>query len=108
MSQTAVEQRADGGIGLADAISQVREELEVAIAAGAGSKLAFRAESVELEFEVALERVVGGDAGVRVWVVSVGAKGELSRSQTHRVKLVLSPIDPSTGQNQVIHDEGEE
>jgi hypothetical protein len=107
-AETSADKQFDGEIGLAEAISQVRSELERAIAAGATSKLAFRAGSVEMEFEVALARSASGEAGVHVWVVSVGGKGELSSSHTHRVKLVITPIDRDTGRNQVIGDIGEE
>jgi hypothetical protein len=108
MSQAPGDKQVDGEIGLADAVSQVRAELERAISAGAASELAFRAESVEMEFEVALARNVGGEAGVHIWVVSVGAKGELSSSHTHRVKLVITPVVRATGQNQIIRDTGRE
>lgn len=40
------------GIGLADAIGQVRNELARAIEGGKASPVAFRAGPVELEFEV--------------------------------------------------------
>jgi hypothetical protein len=104
MSQAPEENQVAGEIGLADAITQVRAELEQAIAAGAASDLAFKAESVEMEFEVALARNVAGEAGVHVWVVSVGAKGELSSSHSHRVKLVMTPVLRATGRNPLIRD----
>lgn len=85
------------GIGLAEAIGVVREELARAAEDGAGSDLAFRPESVELEFEVMFERVTKGDAGLRVWVVSVGGGGEKSRADTQRLKVTFSPVDRVTG-----------
>jgi hypothetical protein len=50
------------GIGLADAIGQVRAELEKAIAEGRGSAVAFRAGPVQLEFEVAFTQAAGRPA----------------------------------------------
>jgi hypothetical protein len=97
--------QADGKIGLAEAISQVRAGLEVAIAEGLGSGLAFRADSVELESEVVLARdVVGGEAGVHVWVVSLGPKGEVSNAQTQRVRLALTPVNRPAGKNPLINE----
>jgi hypothetical protein len=68
--------------------------------------LAFRAESVALEFELEFSKTAGAHAGVHVWVVSVGAKGAVSSSHTHRVKVVLSPIDRATGEKPNIRDTG--
>jgi hypothetical protein len=90
------------GVGLADAIGTVRRELEAAIEAGLSSDVAFRAGSIELEFEVVFERTVSGDAGVRVWVVSVGGAGATSTSRTNRLKVILTPIDRTGGESQII------
>jgi hypothetical protein len=95
------------GVGLADAIERVRSELERAAVAGAGSSIAFKPASVELEFDVVFDASASGDAGVRVWVVSIGAKGEVSRGQTQRLKVTLSPIDRATGGDAVVSDEGD-
>jgi hypothetical protein len=94
------------GIGLADAIATVRRELERAIQEGETSALAFRAGPVEMEFQVSFSRTGSASAGVRAWVVSAGAKGELSSSATHRLKLSLSPVRRSDGADQIIGDVG--
>jgi hypothetical protein len=80
-------------VQLSDAIGQVRRELVMAIEQGQDSAVAFRAGPVELEFEVAFEATAGVDAGVRVWVISAGAKGEARRSGSHRLKVTLTPVD---------------
>jgi hypothetical protein len=80
-------------VGLSDAIGQVRAELERAIQAGRESPVAFRAGPVELEFQVAFEATASVDGGVRVWVLSAGAKGEATRSTSHRLKVTLTPTD---------------
>lgn len=95
------------GVSLAEAIERVRSELERAARAGAGSSIAFKPESVELEFDVVFEATAGADAGVRVWVVSLGAKAEASHSQTQRLKVTLSPVDRATEKTPVISDEGD-
>lgn len=80
-------------VELAAAIGQVREQLTKVIVAGKDSPVAFRAGPVELEFEVAFTASGGGEAGVKVWVVSVGAKGGMSQGTTHRLKVTLTPVD---------------
>jgi hypothetical protein len=93
-------------VELAAAIGQVREQLAKAIEEGKDSPVAFRAGPVELEFEVAFTVSAGADVGVRVWVVSVGAKGDVSRAATNRLKVTLTPVDRA-GQDQLIGDIGQ-
>jgi Trypsin-co-occurring domain 2 len=79
-------------IGLAEAIAEVRAELEQAIKEGKNSKIGFRAGSVELDFEVGFTKTRGIDGGLRLSVLSLGGKGERSSAATHRVKVVLTPV----------------
>jgi hypothetical protein len=80
-------------VELAAAIGQVRAQLVKAIEAGADSPLAFRAGPIELEFEVAFSATGGAEAGVHVWVISLGAKGEATHATTNRLKVTLTPVD---------------
>lgn len=92
------------GVRLADAVELVRSELQEARERGASSSLAFVPGPVELEFEVVFDATAGADAGIRVWVVSLGAKGEVTRGQTQRLKVTLSPVDRATGKAPQISD----
>lgn len=96
----------EDGIGLAEAIEQVRAELQRAATAGTGQLIAFKPASVELSLEVAFERKGSADTGVRVWVVSAGARGELRAAQTQKITIKLEPVNPATGQPPQIADEG--
>jgi hypothetical protein len=93
------------GVGLADAIGQVRAELEQAIKDGEESPVAFRAGPVEMEFEVAFTRTGGVSGGFQLSVLSFGAKGEKSTAATHRVKVALTPADRE-GHDILIGDTG--
>ncbi len=93
------------GIGLADAIGQVRAQLEQAIKDGEESPVAFRAGPVEMEFEVAFTRIGGVSGGFQLSVLSFGAKGEKSTAATHRVKVALTPADRE-GRDILIGDSG--
>jgi hypothetical protein len=89
---------------LADTIAAVRRELIAAQAAGQGESIGFRTGPVELEFEVAVTRTGGGQAGVQLWVLTLGGKGELGHSTTQRIKVTLQPVNPETGENARITD----
>jgi hypothetical protein len=60
--------------------------------AGQGQPILFRTGPVELEFEVAVTRSGGGQAGVLLWVLTVGGKGE------------LQPVNPKTGEDAQVTD----
>jgi hypothetical protein len=95
------------GVGLAQAIATVRAELERAITEGESSPLAFKAGEVEMEFQVSFSKTGSGEAGVRAWVISVGTRGELSSSETHRLKLSLTPVRRSGGGDPLIGSVGD-
>jgi hypothetical protein len=82
-----------GYVELSAAIGHVRKELARAIEAGRDSPVAFRAGPIVLDFEVAFTASAGADAGVKVWVVSFGAKGEVAHTTTNRLTVTLSPVD---------------
>jgi hypothetical protein len=89
---------------LSEAIATVRQELEQAIAEGEGSALGFRAGPVELEFQITFTKAGSAEAGVRAWVVTAGAKGEISHSTVHTLKLSMTPVQRSDGSDQIIGD----
>jgi hypothetical protein len=95
------------GVGLADAIATVRAELEQAIAAGKSSALAFRAGPVEMEFQVSFSRTGTGEAGIKAWVVTVGAKGEATSAATHRLKSTMTPVPRDDNTDALIDDVGD-
>jgi hypothetical protein len=91
---------------LADTIAAVRRELSSAQAAGQGEPVQFRTGPVELEFEVAVTRSRGGEAGVQVWVLTLGGKGERGHATTQRIRVTLHPVNPDTGLDARIADAG--
>lgn len=93
------------GLGLSDAIGQVRDQLEKAIIEGARSPVAFRAGPVDLEFEVAFARTGGIGGGLQLSVLSFGAHGDRTASHTHRVRVSLTPVDRD-GRDKLIGEVG--
>lgn len=93
------------GIGLAEAIGQVRAELARAIEEGKDSPVAFRAGPVDLEFEVGFQKTGAVDGGLQLSVLSLNAKRERSSTTTHRVRVTLTPVDHQ-GLDKLIDDVG--
>jgi hypothetical protein len=85
---------AERGPSLAAVIAQARAELEQARVEGAQSNLLFQVEELELELAVEVSGSAGADAGVRLWVLSAGAKGEVRHGETNRVTVRLKPVGP--------------
>jgi hypothetical protein len=65
------------GVRLADAVELVRSELREARERGSRRRL-LCAQTRGTGVEVVFDATAGADVGVRVWVVSLGAKGEVS------------------------------
>lgn len=86
------------GIGLADAIGVLRDELLKARAAGAGSDIQLPVESMTVELRVAATRSRDGRAGFKVPVVDVELGGGLAAgSETGQTVTVVfsAPVDRS-------------
>jgi hypothetical protein len=94
-----VNQQTEAFPELAEAIAAVREQLTRAQKEGAGAGLRFRVGPVELEFDMVMSRTAGGEGGLKVYVLTLGAKGESTSGSTHRIKVTLQPIDPATGED---------
>ncbi|BCL27118.1 trypco2 family protein [Streptomyces aurantiacus] len=83
----------DQMVDLATVISDLRVQLNTALEEGKDEKIRFELGPVELEFEVAVTKVTGVDGGLRVKVLSFGAKRSRSKGTTHNMKLTLQPVD---------------
>ena len=84
------------GLGLAEAIGVLREELLRARAEGAGTDIQFPIESVTVELTVTATRSLAGKAGFMVPVIElgVGAGGSRERGTEQHVTVVFgTPID---------------
>ena len=84
------------GLGLADAIALLRDELLEAQAAGAGSDIQLPVESMTVELKVTATRSVDGKAGFKVPIVELelggGAGRERGSEQTVTV-VFGGPVD---------------
>jgi hypothetical protein len=80
-------------VTVAEAIKQLRMQLEDAQREGIGKELRFLARSVEVELAIVFKSEAEGGAGVKAWFIDVSGKATASGEKTHRVKLILEPVD---------------
>lgn len=80
-------------IGLAEAISAVRQELTVSIEEAEGADIRFQVGEVTLELEVEVQRVSGRKGGLKVWVLEAGGEKSRSDSHTHRLSVPITPVN---------------
>ncbi|MFJ8627892.1 trypco2 family protein [Kitasatospora sp. NPDC093550] len=83
-----------GGTELAEALMAVRAGLAAAQRDGEGSAIRFKVKEVTLDLGIELRRAGTASGGVKAFVVSTDAKGEWSRSRTHRLTVNLEVDDP--------------
>jgi hypothetical protein len=91
------------GIPLAKTIQDLRRELLTAVEEGSGQPLRFKLKPIELELNVAMTYKAEVNAGVKFWVVDLGGKALGEQTTSHKLKLVLQPVDP-TGSEYVVRD----
>src|SRR6266568_1685317 len=92
------------GLGLADAIGLLRDELLRARAAGADSDIQLPVESMMVELTVTATRSVDGTAGFTVPVVglNLGGGGARERGSEQKVTVVFGgPVDRQGNQVKV-------
>jgi hypothetical protein len=86
-----------GTIGLAKALTGLRQELAAAQDAGQGHQFRFEITEAEVEFLVEVDAEGSAEAGVAIGVITLKASGTASRADTHRLRLKLEIADAATG-----------
>jgi hypothetical protein len=79
------------GVLVGELLRVLRSELETAITAGEGHDLAFELGPIELELTVGVTREGTGEAGVKLWAITLGGSQSVGAEQTQRIKLTLAP-----------------
>jgi hypothetical protein len=79
-------------VTVADAIKQLRAQLEDAQREGMGKGLRFLSKSVEVELAIVFKSEIEGGAGIKAWFLDVSGKAKAADEMTHKVKLVLEPV----------------
>jgi hypothetical protein len=82
-------------VGLSEALIALREELITAWkeGEGPGQRLRFRVpEPIELTIQAAVSKDLGGEAGIKWWLLTLGAKGSRESTATQTLTLKLAPV----------------
>jgi hypothetical protein len=82
----------DAPIALSSAIRALRRELVEAVKEGKDQDVRFALGPIELELQVEVASTGGGEAGIKFWVMSLGAKGERTSGRTQTVRISLTPV----------------
>ncbi len=94
------------GIGLEQAITQIRAELLAARVSGEGAAVRLPVESVTVELKVVATKEAGGKAGFKVPFVDLelGGSGSVSSERTSTVTVVFgAPVDQAGNPVKVAH-----
>jgi hypothetical protein len=81
----------DPGVPVADAIEMLRDELETALAEGAGRAVQFGVSDVTLTVSVVAGKSKDAVGKIRWWVVEAGGSGTWSNQATQTLVLTLHP-----------------
>jgi hypothetical protein len=81
-------------MSLAEAISQLRDELREAILEGKGQDVVFTPEHVELELAISLGTELKAGGGLKLLAfLDLSAEAKKSDASAHRIKLTLAVAD---------------
>jgi hypothetical protein len=78
-------------IELVDAVRQLRSELERAMVEGTDQAIQFETIDLQMEFQVGITRTAEGTAGLKLYVLELGAKGAYASECIQKVQLSLRP-----------------
>jgi len=84
---------AAGAGEIAEAIEQLRTQLTAVQEGSQDARLRFAVTEVEMEFLITVTKSGGGDAGIRLGLVTVGGGGKVSKDNSHRLTLKLKVRD---------------
>ena len=80
-------------ISLANAIENLRAELEGALRQGKDRDIQFNIDSVDLEMEVVAEDETSGGAKVNWWIFGGGLDTKIKDASKHKLKLSMQPVN---------------
>ncbi|WP_329119780.1 trypco2 family protein [Streptomyces sp. NBC_01465] len=78
-------------IELSKVIQDLREEISLAVSAGAGEAIQFELGTIVLETHVEMKVDVEAKGKVRFWVVDASVSAGASRTSLHKVTIPLTP-----------------
>lgn len=91
--------------GLAECLTQLRDDLAVVAEKGEGSDIKFLIDEVVLDFQLVAGREKEAQAGVKWWIIGADAGVKASDARTQKVSMKLRVVDAKTGTQQPIAGE---
>jgi hypothetical protein len=82
-----------GRIELADLISTLRDELDLAQQRARNTSPQLVVQGIDLEVSFTYTREAGATGAVKFWVLEAGAEGKLGSERVHKVTVHLGPRD---------------
>lgn len=95
----------DSGLGLAEAIALLREELNKARMTDAAADLQLPIASITVELSLTAGWVAGGKAGFKVPFIEVGAEGTKKSDTGHKVTITFEAPTDQDGRRISVRDE---
>lgn len=86
-------------VPIASLISYLRSELIKAGEGAVESSVKFETLEIELELQVGVSKTVESEAGIELYVFSLGAEGGFQKEQIQTIKLKLKPTDAKGGKH---------
>jgi len=80
-----------GQVPIADAIKNLRRELETAIAEGEGKTLRFDVESIDVELKCTVSREANAEVGGAFWVINTKGGAKIGDQDVQTIRLKLNP-----------------
>jgi hypothetical protein len=96
-------QGAESKVGLAEAVEALRAELSEAVARARDQEIQFPVGEIQVEFQIGVSRAAEGKAGLKVWVLELGAGGSYSRESVQKITVSLEPPVTADGQRVKVH-----
>ena len=83
-------------IDLAETIEALRAELRKAVLAGDDAEIQFPVTGVQVEFQVGVKKNADGKAGIKFWLVELGAGSGYAHESVQKVTVNFgAPVDRS-------------
>ena len=90
-------------VGLADVVEALRAELSEAMARARGQEIQFPVGEIQVEFQIGVTREAEGKAGLKVWVLELGAGASYTRESVQKITVSLEPPVTADGQSVKVH-----
>jgi Trypsin-co-occurring domain 2 len=81
----------NSNVTIAEALKQLRKQLEDAQREGAGQQPQFITKSVEVELGVVFKSEVDNAVGLKAWFLDISGNSKRGDETVHKIKLVLEP-----------------